>query len=151
MCIRDRGVTEYLESWWKKEGSHYSNRSPKLEGYYARKKVHVMKIAMAEHFSESLDKTIPLERFVDAIEILKEEECRMHLAIVLTGPNVISVVSTEVIKQLTNNPEGLMFIDLLMNCHHVATKEQLIEAMDFLQETKQITSETKQDMTGDNV
>lgn len=150
-CKLEDGVKEYLEEWWKETGSKYQNKSPKLEGYYGRKKVHVMKIAMAEHFSESTEMTIPLARFKDAIDVCDEEESRMQFAIVLEGANPIAPICREIIKQLTFATEGKMFIDLHMNTIHMATKDQLIEAMAFLQETKQITEDTKQDLTGDNI
>ena len=70
----DPETYEFLAKWWddyEKDMHKRVNNSPKLLPYYARKNIHVMKVAMQEHFSESLDLHIPLDTFKKAVEISK--------------------------------------------------------------------------------
>jgi hypothetical protein len=72
----------YLKPWWE---DHFEetriNKNPRLDFYYARKLVHVLKLAMAVHFSEKLDRFVTLPEVITAMEFLNAIEVNMHLAL----------------------------------------------------------------------
>lgn len=91
---------EFLEEWWRKEQTERSNKSLRLNAYYARKNIHLPKIAMAMHFSESTEMEIPLSTFQKAIDFLAAEEKKMHLALGLDQSNPLAGLSRKVEKYL---------------------------------------------------
>lgn len=72
------------------------NQSTKLDEYYPRKIIHLYKVAMMEHFLESTDMLIPLERFQEAWLILDKEEITMHLALTVDSANPLSKICSKV-------------------------------------------------------
>lgn len=57
------------------------NNSMKLESYYGRKDIHVLKLAMAIHFSRSFDLVLTPEDCRDALNLLNTVEKKMHMAL----------------------------------------------------------------------
>lgn len=99
----------WLEDWWSKfERGEIPriNKSAKLEEYYVRKIIHVYKTAMQEHFAESTDMYIPLERFQEAIQILDREEPTMHLALITDNANPLSRVTNRIYDYIVKNGEA---------------------------------------------
>lgn len=136
----DNDTKSFLESWWQSYYGKWQNKSPKLEGYYARKKVHVMKVAMAEHFGESLEMYIPKEIYQKAIDILEQEEKNMHLALTMESSNPLSRVANFMLELL--NVNGPMnFVDIMVATYHMADRKQITEALDFLKDANQIKDE----------
>ncbi len=136
------GTWEYLEDWWQSNHSSRLNKSPKLEGYYSRKRVHIMKVAMTEHFSESVEMKIPQTAVEKAIQILSQEEKSMHLAVTMTGKNPTAIISSKVLEILEEKgPQN--FIDLHASTWDIANRQQIEEALNFLQETDQIETDIR--------
>lgn len=133
-------VKNFLEEWWRENADKRSNSSNKLDGYYSRKKVHIMKVAMAEHFSESMEMDIPVETYKKAIEILAKEEKSMHLAIVLEGPNAAAGLSHNILELLRGGCKN--FVDIHVATFHLGSRSQCEEAIGFLLETDQISKDT---------
>jgi hypothetical protein len=97
------GVRDRVNKWWENEQETYlhdNTISPKLTPYIARKLIHVTKVAMQEHFSESLDMEIQWDSFERAIDILGKEEKNMHVALTFDGENPLGKVSDKVIEYL---------------------------------------------------
>lgn len=91
---------EFLENWWKEAQTKRPNISPKLNPYYARKNIHVLKMAMAMHFSDSIEMKMGVESFKKAIEFLAPEERKMHIALGFDKGNPLSSVSKKIIAHL---------------------------------------------------
>ena len=107
---------EWLQQWWHNVEENRNlrpNKSAKLIPYYARKNIHVYKVAMAEHFSESTDLFIPLETFQKAIEILDKEELTMHLALASDSGNPLSKVANKITDYIIKHKE-VTLADLLV-------------------------------------
>lgn len=81
-----------------------TNPDPKLAHYYARKNIHVQKLAMVMHFSESTDMVIQLPTCEAAIRLLDSLEMRMHLAVSGSGRNPLMHIAEKVIKAVNENP-----------------------------------------------
>ena len=131
---------EYLQQWWDEQENNKQSRantSLKLIPYYARKNIHVMKIAMAKHFSESLEMEIPLETFKWAIKFLEAEEKRMSFAISLGGDNPGAKVTKKIMEYLGSGPKNS--VEIMMETHHMCSKSGLEEALTYLMEADQIS------------
>jgi hypothetical protein len=132
---------EFGRAWWEEiHPTKRSNNNLKLAPYYARKKLHFMKLAMAIHFGESTDMVIGVESCKYALEVLDQAEKRMHFALSFGGKNHQSGVAKSIIKYLKavgpNNPQS--FSDLLIEFFDHATESELEEVIQFLSRTGQV-------------
>lgn len=137
---------DFLADWWdnyEKSLDNRSNNSVKLMPYYSRKNIHVMKVAMAIHFAESLDMTIPQLCFEQAINVLEKEEKNMHLALMMDGTNPISKISNKIIDYLKLGRKN--FVDIYIHVFEMGTKQQIEEALSFLTDTGKATLESEVD------
>lgn len=138
----DPETWQYLHQWWDKQETNQhlrSNKSMQLVPYYARKNIHVMKVAMAGHFGESIDMHIPLERFEWAIKFLEEEEKNMHFAITLEMDNVEARVAKRIITMLETGKRT--YIDILLECMSMGKDKDIQAALEFLGVTGQVDTE----------
>lgn len=115
----------FLREWWIKEETERSNKSIRLNCYYARKNIHLVKLAMALHFSESTEMEIAKETFERAIEILFKEEKNMHFALGLDENSPLTKIARKIEKYIIANPTG------------ITKKELLAEFWDYLPDTQQ--------------
>jgi hypothetical protein len=149
----DRETELFLQDWWDEQEKHKDtriNKSLKMVPYYARKNIHVMKVAMAMHFGESTEMTIPKSTFEKAIEFLAQEEKNMHLALTLEGNNVIAKVTRKIMILLETGKKN--FVDLLVETHSLIDRKGLEEALDFLIMTEQIKiNPGKDEDTGETI
>lgn len=93
----------YLDKWWKGNREARNNTNPKLMSYYSRKNIHVIKLAMAIHFGESLEMTLNVHDFERAMIALNSIEAKMHLALEFDGKNPLSRVAKKVEEFLIKN------------------------------------------------
>ena len=106
----------WLKNWWNEHETNRSSRSnisPKLDPYYGRKNIHVIKLAMIEHFSESTEMSIPLECFQRAIEFVEKEEKNMHLALTFESDNPLAKL-TDKVKQYISSKGSATIVDLML-------------------------------------
>lgn len=91
----------WLENWWRETNTNgRPNRNIKLNPYYARKNVHLFKLAMAVHFGDSLEMHIPKATFEKALDILANEERNMHLALGLDKANPLATPAKRIHKYI---------------------------------------------------
>lgn len=149
----DEETWQYLQSWWEEQEKNKDkrvNKSVKLKPFYSRMNIHVMKIAMAFHFSESLEMFIPLETFKRAIDFLQQEIKTMHLAINLQGNTPESKLCNKVIESLNGHAKD--FVEILCDCRRFGNKSQLTEALDTLEETGEIVRfKLPDEITGEQI
>lgn len=155
-CVIDDTTADFLQHWWDEQEKNKhtrANKSLKMVPYYSRKNIHVMKIAMAMHFGESLDMNIPLERFKEAIAFLEKEERNMHLALTLEGNNPQSKISRKLLEFLSAGKKD--FVTMLAEIWPLSmgnAKKDLEEVIDFLVTTNQIErTDMKDETTDENV
>lgn len=88
---------KFLEYWWCNEHPvKRANNSPKLIAYYARKNIHVQKLAMILNFSDSLNMEVGIEHCKKALAILEATEKQMHFAVTLDNKNPLNGVAHEI-------------------------------------------------------
>lgn len=108
-------TAEWFHKWWVEYESHperWANKSSRLLDYFVRKNIHVIKVAMQEHFGESTEMLIPKWRFEQAIEILEKEEPTMHLALTNDADNPLTKVTNKIFDYIVKNKEAQV-IDLI--------------------------------------
>jgi len=144
----------WLSIWWdeyNKKG--FCNKSPEMIPYYARKNIHVKKLAIAKWFSDHAEGDdcgrpvgeIPLSIFKEVIGELEEEEKNMHLALILEGKTAESKASQKIMSMLHARPHN--FVDMFVACHKIVGRQELEQALEFLTITNQIATETVKDET----
>lgn len=95
----------YLEEWWNKfQSGERPNSNVKLSPYYGRKKVHVLKLCMAVHFGENTEMLIQKHTVETVLNMLAEEEKRMHFCLGLEQANPASRCADKIVKYLNNMP-----------------------------------------------
>lgn len=105
---------EYLEYWWCNEHPRKrANNSPKLIPYYARKSIHVQKLAMILHFADSTEMVVGLDKCQMALSVLEYAEKQMHFAITMDNKNPLHAITKEIYTFLSDNG-GATKKDLLL-------------------------------------
>jgi hypothetical protein len=117
------------------------NSSPKLDLYYARKNIHLQKLALAVQMGDSAEsKEVTLESFKRAEKFIAETEVFMHLSYDLTGRNVIHEFTKKLNEYVNGKPEGVSHKKLWLDWHSDLKKDELEAALEFLMQTDQITA-----------
>ena len=113
-------VREWLEEMFVKRPPAVINRHPALEYYYASKILHIKKLAMCLHFSDSREMVIGLAPFKLAAELLAAIEPEMHYAYTAardTRGEVINVIRSTLKACRHTNPDGLtreeLYVDVV--------------------------------------
>lgn len=88
----------FLEDWWQKAQIERPNTNIKLNPYYARKNIHVQKIAMAMHFGESTEMIIDVPIFERALAWLATQEKNMHFCLGLDQNNPLAKVKDKIVR-----------------------------------------------------
>jgi len=138
----DNETCQFLEEWIRQDAENplkRASKSVKLEAYYARKNIHIMKVAMALHFGETTDMHIPKSTFEAAIALLHEEEKTMHLALMMGNNNPLARTSQKVLSYIRDNGKK-NFNELLVEFWGEVRKPELEEVLNFLDQTDQLTT-----------
>lgn len=145
----DRETEVFLESWAKTHKQNRTNSNPKLNHYYGRKNLHVAKLAMAMHFGESLEMFIKQEVFERAMDVLGEEEKKMHLALGLDKTNPLSGPAKKILTYLEQCGKKT-FKQLLAEFWEVLPdgKASLERVIDHLLAMQRIEKVSEQDASG---
>jgi len=101
--IVDKGTRQWIEDWWDEHETNRSirsNASPKLDPYYGRKQIHMVKTAMANHFGETTDMKMEQWEFEKAATDLADEEKNMHMALTFDGDNPLGKLTDKVTQYL---------------------------------------------------
>jgi len=103
------GVADDLEAWWKGEVKRLAAYGDeKIEKAFARRKVQVIKLAKAFHFSESAKMLVPFRPFRQAIDYLTSLEPDVVKLIHNTGRNAGYSVQVRFISWLKlQSPQAL--------------------------------------------
>lgn len=143
----DTDTINFLQNWWEsyeKDSTKRASQSRKMEAYYARKNIHVMKVAMAIHFGETYDMHIPKERFEQAIQELHDEEKTMHLALTVESDNPLAAPSNQIHEYLVNNGKKSRN-ELLVEFWGRVDGDQLDKILNFLQTSEQVIPKQETD------
>lgn len=115
------------------------NRNIKLGPYYAKKNLHLQKTAMAIHFSDITDLSVPitLDECKMAARVLANVESKMHFAVSLDGDNPLAKTAKEVFRYLRRyGPQKPK--DLLIEFYGNVREAELKEILQYLTSTGRI-------------
>lgn len=96
---------KFIDHWYTK-GFSRTNPDKKLDYYYGRKKIHVIKLAMCIHFADTMTRVIERSDIEKALELLARTELNMHEAFNLSGQNSTFVLSQNIMSHFWGRPVG---------------------------------------------
>lgn len=100
----DQETYGFLESWYREVFLPQKLKAPhKLKDYYSRKKVIMMKLATAIHYSENLNSIIGREAFMKAIDMLDLIEGQMAQGLNAGGRNELHSFSNKILAFVKSN------------------------------------------------
>lgn len=129
---------EYFTKYYETMPFNRINKDKKLDYYYERKKVHIIKTAINIHFSDSTDMVLTIDDIKKAISLLEETEKTMHLALMYSGRNTLSSTASEVAEYLKECNRPVTEAEILQRFFSIATLNEIKTIMTYLYETKQI-------------
>ena len=127
----------FLKMWYEQiHPKSRVNKDPKLEFYYTRKDMHLMKCAMAIHFSDSTEMELPLSALEKALEILEETERKMHLALQVGSKNPLANIARKITRYFVARANELVsYKTLLEEFYSEARTADLQEVLAYLVST----------------
>lgn len=137
------GADTFMQNWYENESmlpQHRVNHNYKLEHYYGRKKMHVLKLAMAIHFSESTSMILSLDSIKKAFLFLDEIERSMHIALSTRGRNELHPLGgiiAHYLRKYGRKSANELYKEF---AEDLKDRQELNTLLNFLLETKQIVS-----------
>ncbi len=140
---------DYMTFWY--ENVHpqgKANKDAKLIHYYSRKKVHVLKFAMAMHFAEETSMELSLDTCKKALAMLEEAEKYMHLALQISTKNPLANVARNITRYfIARANEPASFTELLSEFYTEARTEDLQEIINYMVTTGKLIVESNNGTT----
>lgn len=122
---------EYYRHWYEEVNATPQNVDYRITGYYERKHIHVLKVAIALSLAES-DKLVLEPRDIEiALAALEELEPGMRRAFSAVGKNIYST-DLERIKSQIMDSGGLKYKQILAANIHSVGKEDIDRLLDTL-------------------
>lgn len=132
-------VFDWCESWYK--DSKPINSDKRLVPYYGRKKLHLLKLAMAVHFADNTDLCLTVSDLEKAQKLLAETEKDMHKALCGSGNNPVFGLATDIYNAVEKE-QVLTHKQILLRFFDQGTAEDIILAETYLTETQQLENTT---------
>ena len=135
-----REIHEWLEHWWREEDAYLSQyQDGKLAEYFSRRKDHVIKLAIAHHFSEHLTMELTLDDFKFSTGIVRDLEPGVVKIARRTGRNAAFPIQERLLAYCRSRPRSNMEVmDFL--CSELDMSESL-NTLTQLQATGRIITE----------
>jgi len=129
----DQTAKDFYTEWYREHLSKPNiTGDPRLDGYYARKHIHIIKIAMLVSASYKNDIVLVKSDIEVAMEILKYTESQMAKAFSAVGKNPLNVDIDDTLAAIMSEPKGLTFGQLLGLFKHSVRKDEMSEVIDTL-------------------
>ena len=94
----DKDAAKWLENWYiHTHCPKEAKANSRMQDYLGRKKVMILKIAAALHFSESLSMEIPLDTIQKAVSVLDKIEPQMEAGLALSGRNELHIAARKIL------------------------------------------------------
>ena len=114
------------------------NKDPRLDNYYGRKNVHLLKTAMLMHFADKTNLIIDIDDIKRAAKLLAITEHKMHEAFNTVGRNPIGEVTKHILRFIIESEAGVRYKKLWLNFVSEISKQELDQVLEFLVTTDQI-------------
>lgn len=135
----------FFKKWYENVHPTYRpNKDPKMIHYYSRKELHVMKVAMALHFADSLTLELSVEDVQRAIETLETAEKRMHLALQVGSKNPLANIARKIVRYfVARGNEPATYAELMNTFYSEARTADLAEVVQFMVSTHKLVMEKR--------
>lgn len=133
----------YAKDWYETKHENVKlriNNSYKMSHYYGRKKMHLLKLAMAIHFSDDYSMIIEKSDIERAMDALVPVEENMHKALGGKGRNELAGIAQRILSYISSRA-GCTKTDLLFEFAEDVSQIELTEILEFLTVTNQAKSE----------
>jgi hypothetical protein len=125
---------EFYEQWYLDESRFPSFNDERLAGYFDRKHIHVLKVAMAVSMSHKDALVLEPHDLQVALQILGAAEPGMYRAMASVGKNMQSTTTERVLGQIASaGPCGLAFKEILKTNIHDVDMADLTKILENLQ------------------
>lgn len=131
--ILDSSAKSYYENWYVTK--HQGERpitDPRLTGYFERKPMHILKVAMLVSAARKDDVVLTEEDIKDSMALLEHIEPAMEKTFAGVGKNPLTQDLQQTLEMITSQP-GIEFGQLLDLFKHSLRKEEMEEVLNTLQ------------------
>lgn len=147
-----KDTSDWLDDWYCNKNVPLNN-DQRLKHYYARKKVHLMKLAMVMHYAESLDRTLTVDDFERALQLLNATEINMARAITGTGINPTAKIAAGIemyLKQFKHAGFEELLVQFFEQIPY-GDQRYMQNAIDYLLRIRRITKTDPITKKGDTI
>jgi len=111
---------------------------PRLNGYFERKPMHIIKLCMIISASFSSSREMTIRDFQTALELIEQVESSMPRVFASVGKNPLVTDYDAVASAIYSHEDGMTFDQLLRTFRHSVRKDELGEVLETLIESKRI-------------
>jgi hypothetical protein len=130
---------EYYRAWYMDQSRFPSISDERTAGYFERKHIHVLKVAMALSASERDDLTIDERDLRMALTLLGSVEPGMKRSFASVGKNLFATDMERMLGQIkSKGPDGMSKAELVAANYHALGKQQMDELIGTLNEMGRI-------------
>lgn len=131
---------EFYNDWYRsREHDPKRNPDPRMEGYYERKHIHMLKLAMCIAASQSDTLLISEQNIKDALELLELTESSMDQVFAGVGRNPLQADMQQLLVTLRTHPNGLHRNVVMSMFRHNVDGEQLDRLLSDLSASGEIS------------
>lgn len=124
---------EFYKVWYMNPSRFPSSTEQRMGGYYDRKSLHVMKLAMLLSIADNDSMCLEVRDFEAALAVLSEIEPDMHRSFIGVGKNTHSTDTERVLGQIrSGGSAGVHYGKLLAANWHALNKSQLDDILEAL-------------------
>lgn len=137
-CILSPEAEKLMDDYFKgpncKHKQDLQTHDDKLEPYFARKNLHIQKIAMCMHFADKDSMTIEAECVDKAFKFLAEIEATMVYCLNIRGFNPGGDLSRRILKYIKERggKNGMLYSEIVLKFSDDGSMQQIDEALNLL-------------------
>jgi hypothetical protein len=132
---------EAFRYWYEEVREDELNMDPRLAGYYERKHIYVLKLAMALRIAQEDSFELQEIDVKTALEYLRMTEPGMHKAFSAVGKNIHSTELMRIKDQIQASPRGMTYKQVLAANIHSADRETIDKLLASLEHMGEISIE----------
>ena len=108
---------QWYDKWYRDKSRYPAFPDTRTSGYYDRKHIHLLKVAMLLSLSYKDELVLELEDLTRALKFLDSSEAGMRLALNAVGRNERSTETNQILAQLRSK-RSISYRDLLVENYH---------------------------------
>lgn len=129
----DATADKAYREWYKSRLANPNvTGDPRLNGYYERKPIHLLKLCMIVAASKRNDTIMTMEDLEQAMELMERTENKMPNVFANVGKNPLAVDITDTLSVVLSRPGGITKAELLNMFKHSVRLEEMNEVLDTL-------------------